>query len=83
MIMKTDQFIWDPGARILTAEASSLGLRPGEPAPLKLELTSPSTGVTGHFYPTRTVKDDDGDIQFWVFSSVGLPNHTTIHLFND
>lgn len=73
------QFMWHKATRTFVAEASDLGLRPGE---VLVTLISRYPGRDDlHFTLAHTETDREGDVMFWELRAPGAP--FTLKIFND
>lgn len=75
-----DQFGYDDKTQTLSAEASTLGLRPGC-IPFYVGLSSVGTRIVLNFGPVTAVRDSEGGVQYWTYCR--LMSTLTVTIFND
>jgi hypothetical protein len=87
MLCKTENFTWTDNRDRATAEASSLGIRPGEVHPI-IVITDYAMGVGRFAYPGRrtfehiSTNSVQGETKSWFY--VDILTHTiTIEVYND
>lgn len=79
--LNTNQFSFDKNDRVLSAEASTLGMFI---PPYHLKIQSVHTSQIKNFRQKEEVTDAEGDIQYWVFSpDKPIKNIDKVIIWND